>query len=393
MTTSSGPEHDRLFELLAEVAPQFIWVSRPDGSLEYVNRRWTEYSGFDFAATADFARLAGAIHPGESAAVFEHWAESVATGRPFEIEARLRRNDGAWRWFVIRTMPLRDESNAIVRWFGASTDIHDRKIAEAALRASEQQLRDAHEHLEARVHDRTIELDRANQRLKQELRERRAAQERIAGLLKQLVTIQEGERHRVAREIHDQLGQPMTALRMQLEAMRLCGEAPLVPDLSGNALRLAEELDRSIDFLTWQLRPGVIEDLGVSDALAHLVSSWSIQFQIAAQYESDGAEDASLPPDVETHLYRIAQEALQNVYKHARATCVLVRLSRRGEQLVLRIADDGCGLPEGSQTGGFTAGMGLSNMRDRAVLAGGELFIFWSRTGTTIELRMRAVDG
>ena len=375
------------FRQMAELTPQFIWVSRPDGSLEYVNRRWTEYSGFDLAATADFDRLAAAIHPDECATMFGRWAQSVATGQPFELEARLRRRDGAWRWFVVRTAPMRAADGTIVRWFGVSTDIHERKLAEAALRASDEQLREAHAKLEDRVRQRTEELNRAKGALETKLREERMAQSRIAGLLKQLVTIQEEERHRVARELHDQLGQPMTALRMHLEAWQLQGRDPESAEQVASATRLAEELDRRIDYLTWQMRPSVIDDLGISDALADLVSNWSQQFHIAAEYESNGVDNLRLPSDIETHLYRIAQEALHNVYKHARASHVVVRLGQRNGQLVMSVADDGCGL-EASAKDVFAVGMGLSNMRDRAVLAAGELFVFWSRGGTTIEVRL-----
>ena len=380
-------QSEERFRQMAELTPQFIWVSRPDGSLEYVNQRWTEYSGLDLAATADNHRLAEAIHPEDRTGIFERWAQSVQAGVPFNMESRLRGTDGSWRWFLIRTVPVRGDDGQINRWFGASTDIDDRKTAEAALRASEQHLRDAHEQLEQRVRHRTDELNRANQALEAKLLEERAAQARIAQLLKQLVTIQEQERHRVAREIHDQLGQPMTALRMHLEALQQRTDTPILAEPVGNAASLAEELDRTIDFLTWQLRPSVIDDLGFSDALANLVSNWSQRFHITAEYQSEDVADLHLPSDVETHLYRIAQEALHNVYKHARAGRAVVRLSRRDEQLILSVADDGGGLgPSGHDV--FSVGMGLSNMRDRAVLASGELFVFWSRSGTTVEVRL-----
>ena len=319
--------------------------------------------------------------------MFGRWAQSVATGEPFELEARLRKRDGAWRWFVVRTAPMRAADGRIVRWFGVSTDIHDRKLAEEALRASDEQLREAHARLEDRVRQRTEELNQANQALENKLREERMAQTRITALVKQLVTIQEEERHRVARELHDQLGQPMTALRMHLEAWQLQGCGLASTEQVASASRLAEELDRRIDFLTWQLRPSVIDDLGISDALADLVSNWSQQFSIAADYEPDAVDDLRLPSDVETHLYRIAQEALHNAYKHARASHVVVRLGQRNGQLVMSVADDGCGL-EASAKDAFAAGMGLSNMRDRAVLAAGELFVFWSCRGTTVEVRL-----
>lgn len=380
-------ESEQRFRQMAELTPQFIWVSRPDGSLEYVNQRWTEYSGLDFAATADFDRLAAAIHPEERVEMFARWARSVESGTPFELEARMRRHDGEWRWFVIRTLPLRDTDGRIVRWFGASSDVHDHKTAEAALRASEQRLRNAHAGLEERVRERTEELNRSHAALEKKLREERAAQARISTLVQQLVTIQEDERGRIAREIHDQLGQPVTALKMHVEALRMRNQSPSLEGPIASAAQLAADLDRSVDFLTWQLRPSVIDDLGLSEALANLVANWSQQFRIAASYECENAGDVRLPSDVETHLYRITQEALHNIYKHARARQVLVELRRREGRLLLRVADDGRGIQAGSHD--FpSGGMGLSNMRERATLAGAELFVFWSQSGTTIEVRL-----
>lgn len=384
-------ESEQRFREIVELAPQFIWLTRPDGALEYVNRRWTEYSGLEVAATADREQLAAAIHPDDRARMFDWWAESVKGGVAFAVEARLRRSDGAWRWFMVRSVPVRADDGAIIRWFGASTDIHDFKVADAALRLNEQRLLDAHQRLEDRVTDRTADLNRANQALEAKLREERAAQARIAALVRQLVTSQEEERHRIARELHDQLGQPMTALRLHLDALQLHG-VPAIAEPVAAALQLVVDLDRSIDSLMWQLRPSVIEELGISEALADLVSHWSQQFQIAAEYTPDGIEDLDLSADVTTHLYRIVQEALQNVYKHARATRVLVRFGRRNGQLVLGIADDGCGL-EAAGRDVFAVGMGLSNMRDRAALAAGELFVFWSRRGTTVEVRVPQARG
>ncbi|MBY0495591.1 MAG: PAS domain-containing protein [Cyanobacteria bacterium] len=234
---------------------------------------------------------------------------------------------------------------------------------------------------------RIDELHRANVALAHQLREQREAQERIAGILAQLVTIQEQERQRVAREIHDQLGQPMTALRMHLEAMQGRNDSAPLTEPIDVVSRIAEQLDRSIDFLTWQLRPTVIEVLGLSDALADLVDTWSRQFGVPAKYESGAVDTVCLPSDVETHLYRITQEALQNVHKHARASLVRVRLSISGHQLILGVTDDGRGIQSRDDVYG-TPGMGLSNMRDRAVLAGAELFVFWSQDGTTVEVRL-----
>lgn len=224
---------------------------------------------------------------------------------------------------------------------------------------------------------RTLELSHANATLEGELRDRRAAEARIKALLKRLVTIQEEERRRMARDIHDQLGQQMTALRMSLESLRAaCGGRPPVDDRAAWAQRLAEELDRSIDFLTWELRPASLDDLGLSSALGNLVRGWSHRFGVPAEYEASGTDGLRMAPDVEANLYRLAQEALHNIYKHAAATRVNVSLERRDGHVLLAIEDDGCGFSP-AELARQTASprLGLVSMRERARLAGGEIRI------------------
>jgi PAS domain S-box-containing protein len=133
-------ESEARFREVAEVLPQFVWACRADGTVSYVNWRWTDYSGLDLAATADPERLAAAVHPGERAALFGGWEKALSAGEPFETEARLRRKDGGFRWFLIRTVPLRDGAGRVARWFGASTDIQDIVEAREVLARSRAEL-------------------------------------------------------------------------------------------------------------------------------------------------------------------------------------------------------------------------------------------------------------
>lgn len=125
---------EQRFREIAEVGPQFIWISGPDGAPEYVNQRWTDYSGLDLAATSNPERLAAAVHEDDKAELITRWQKSVASGEPYHLEARFRRQDGVFRWYVVRGLPIRDEAGAIVRWVGASTDIHEQKQVQEELR-------------------------------------------------------------------------------------------------------------------------------------------------------------------------------------------------------------------------------------------------------------------
>jgi len=216
--------------------------------------------------------------------------------------------------------------------------------------------------------------------------------DQIRTLFRQLVTIQEEERRRISRDIHDQLGQQMTALRLNLEALALqVAPDPSLADQVEEAGKLAEELDHSLDYLTWQLRPATLDHLGLPDALGNLVSSWSERFQVAADYNTADVAGLRLPSDAESNLYRLAQEALHNVYKHADAKRVRVSLTHCDGRVVLMVTDDGRGF-DPAKLGPADAGLGLVNMRERAALAGGEFRLESSPgTGTTVSVELRRV--
>jgi len=126
-----------------ESIPTAAWTGRPDGSNDFVNHRWQQYTGLSLADTSG-AGWKMALHPDDLATHVEKWLTAVATGEPFENEARLRRaSDGEYRWFLHRGLPLRNERGEVVKWYGTGTDIEDLKRAEAALRRSEGYLAEA----------------------------------------------------------------------------------------------------------------------------------------------------------------------------------------------------------------------------------------------------------
>jgi signal transduction histidine kinase/PAS domain-containing protein len=216
----------------------------------------------------------------------------------------------------------------------------------------------------------------------------------VRTLLGRLVVVQEEERRRVALDVHDQLGQPMTALRMQMEAFGTkCESDPALMAEVRRTMQLAEELDRSIDFLTWELRPAALDRLGLSAALDDLVHAWSERFHTAGHYQAHGTDGRALPSDVAVNLYRIVQEGLHNVQKHARATHVSVRFTVRGAEAAIAIEDDGQGFTPGTADPTAHDGLGLVGMRERARLIGGEISIEAAPgRGTSIVVRVPIKD-
>ena len=153
----------------------------------------------------------------------------------------------------------------------------------------------------------------------------------------------------------------------------------------------ANTIDSEVSFLAWELRPSTLDELGLIDAIGAFVKEWSRHYEIDAGFHTNGLGDARLDREAETHLYRIAQEALNNIYKHANAKNVSVILERAGGDVVLIIEDNGAGIgnvePQKQRSQG--RGLGLAGMRERAELIGGALEIESEvGKGTTIYVRI-----
>jgi PAS domain S-box-containing protein len=128
---------------LVDTIPALVWSAFPDGSRDFYSRRWLEFTGLSAQAASAEGWV---VHPEDRAVVQDKWRAAIATGKPFEVEARGRSANGEYRWFLVRAEPLRDEAGAIVKWYGTNTDIEDRKRATDALRESEEQWREVFEH-------------------------------------------------------------------------------------------------------------------------------------------------------------------------------------------------------------------------------------------------------
>jgi PAS domain S-box-containing protein len=127
--------------LIIDTIPTMAWSVRPDGTVDFLNQRWLDYTGLSLEQYVE--EPAGPIHPEDIPRVIEKWRAQMAVGEGYEEEMRLRRADGEYRWFLVRTAPLRDEQGNLVEWYGVSIDIEDRKQAEGQLKQSETQLAEA----------------------------------------------------------------------------------------------------------------------------------------------------------------------------------------------------------------------------------------------------------
>jgi signal transduction histidine kinase len=269
----------------------------------------------------------------------------------------------------------------------------ERKRAEEALRQAELALQRERDLLEARVRERTAELSEANRALQQEIVHRQKAEEAHQDLLRRLAEAEETERGRISRELHDRLGQDLTALKLGLQMLRRQGPfgGPVLESIA-RLEQLADGLMRDIHRLAWELRPSALDDLGLDLALQRYVNEWSSNTGIRVDFHSSIAQGPDrLPPAFETTLYRVTQEALTNVIRHAKADRVSVLVERRPQCASLIVEDNGRGFDaEGMQESVATQGkLGLLGMEERVKLVGGSLEIESTPgAGTTVFVRL-----
>lgn len=212
----------------------------------------------------------------------------------------------------------------------------------------------------------------------QDITEHRQAEAQRAELLRRLVSAQEDERRRIARELHDQMGQYLAALGLATKAIQdsLPDEAPGHTHLQ-QIQEMTSETGQLVHRLAWELRPSALDDLGLVTAVSYYAAEWAERNEVTLHFHTDGLMPACLPPELETTIYRIVQEALTNIARHARAGHVGLILEQREDALLVIIEDDGQGFNVEEQMGPALTGgrLGLLGMRERAALVAGTLTV------------------
>lgn len=308
-----------------------------------------------------YSAWAARVHPDDLPGVEALVQASQAARRPYHGVHRVVWPDGSIHVMEARAQFSFDEAGACTRMRGTYVDITERTL----------------EH-------------QVNERLRADIEVRQRLEEERAQLMRQLVIAQEAERGRVARELHDGLGQHLTALRFHIESlMSHASGPPAVRSVLERMQTLARTLDGEVNRIAADLRPAALDDLGLEDALHRHVQLWSKEVGVPADIHTRGLE-SRFGQVLETTVYRVVQEALTNVRKHARATRISVVVERRDGQLVVAIEDDGVGFGAAAPGGRTPAsGFGLSTMRERAALVDGELQVeSHPSTGTTVYLRI-----
>jgi signal transduction histidine kinase len=297
------------------------------------------------------------------------------------------RKEGSRFFYVGVCTPLYDNTGKHTGYAKIARDLTERIKFQEELRA-------AYESLEVKVSERTSQLAGSNESLRLEVIDRKRSEELRTALLRKIVRTQEDERKRIAREIHDHIGQQMTGLQLKLQLLldKYEKDSELTDEIT-QVKSIADRIDSEVDFLAWELRPSVLDDLGLPAAINKFVREWSTHFSIPAEFHQIGLDGKHLLPEIEINLYRIGQEALNNIAKHAKASNVSVLLKKRDHDVSLIIEDDGIGFEprEKAIITGDDRGMGLLGMKERAELVGGSIEIESSSgNGTTIYVRVPA---
>jgi len=294
-----------------------------------------------FTLTHETARET--THPDDRLDTDRAFETAVHDRSVFERQFRIRRPDGTVRYVSGVGYPMFDETGALTEYVGTIMDITDQREAES--------IRDE--------------------------------------LLRRLVGAQEEERRRIAIEMHDQFGQLLSALVLKLSTLKAeRGRRTNLGRELESVERIARQLDTDLDLIVSRLHPPSLDDLGLVAALRDYIERWSEDFGIHAEFHSSAMEAGGLTDEIDTALYRIGQEALNNVARHAHAMNVAVLLDRRADRVSLIVEDDGVGF-DVEQRIASRQRFGLLGMRERATLLRGTLDIE-SRpgNGTTVAVRV-----
>jgi PAS domain S-box-containing protein len=289
-----------------------------------------------------------------------------------EYEAEKERFDGTKVPCIITATPFKGPSGELIGMVQDFKDITERKQAEEALK-------EAHEELEKRVRERTAELVRANEQLMREIEARKEADDRIRGLSQQLLNAQERERQRLSYELHDNLAQVLSAGKIAVDSL-INSESEVQPDINQKvpeASKLLQQSIRIVREMAYNLRPASLDQFGLVQVVGEHCEEFFIKNAIVVDFYSAGVDEKTLDIDTKISIYRMIQESLNNVARHADASRVTLRLVASFPNLIVRIEDDGKGFDMERRLADAVREkrMGLHSMEQRASLLQGKLRI------------------
>jgi PAS domain S-box-containing protein len=284
---------------------------------------------------------------------------------------------GTPKWWDVTITPIRDADGKVVKLLSTSRDVTERKHSDEALAK-------ARDHLEQQVRDRTAELE-------EQIAERNRAESNLRELTGRLLRLRDDEQRRLARELHDSVGQMLAAISMNIAVV--AADTNLSPQsrkaVSQNA-ELIGQISSEIRTISHLLHPPLLDEVGLASGVRWYLEQFAQRSNMKVELEL--AEDfGRLPSELETALFRLVQESLTNVHRHSESPTAKVRVNRFSNEVTLEVSDEGKGIPQEKiweiEIGG-ASGVGLSGMRERVRQLGGKFEIRSHGKGTVVSVRL-----
>lgn len=338
-------EDEERFREMANTVPGILFTSDPAGRCDYVSDAFYAFTGLPPGSALGHGWMA-ALHPDDRQTIADLLDDlacapgTVSSVAPAEREIRFRARDGSYRWFLSRSRTLRDAQGRPTRRFGTATDIDDLKRIEAALRDSQQEIR------------------------------------RTTGLL---IQAQDAERRRIAHDIHDTTVQDLFGVELQLSRLRKGKRAPDVERTLEEMHGLIRKAYQDLRTASYLMHPATMNLLGLAGAIRDFAQGFEARSGLRVTVEIPRAL-SRLPEAVEITLFRVVQEGLTNVYRHAGSPDASVTLRQDGATIALEIADHGRGMDPAAGP----AGVGISGIRLRLEQIGGALELHSDGGRTTL---------
>jgi PAS domain S-box-containing protein len=338
-------ESEERFRLVADTAPALIWMSGTDKLCTFFNKGWLDFTGrcIDFELGNGWAE---GVHHEDLEWCLDSYVRAFDAREEFRIEFRLRRYDGEYRWIMDIGVPRFNQDGSFAGFIGSGVDVTDRKLAEKAL----------------------------------------------AGVSRRLIEAQETERTRIARELHDDIGQRLALLNIELEQLR---HSP--PDLAAVLGRLTElknqtsEIATDVQSMSHELHSSKLEYLGIATAMKGFCKEFSEQQKVEVVFIHDEIPP-EVPQDISLCLFRILQEALRNAMKHSGVRHFEAELRYALGEIHLAVRDCGSGFDNDAAK--ESRGLGLVSMAERVKLVDGQLSIdSQPKRGTTVHARVPLTSG
>ena len=344
-------------DAIVRIAPDIIFSRQADGARDFVSERFYEFSGAPPSSANGFGWL-DYVHPEDKDRSMEQWMQCVQSGENYESEYRLRSRDGEYRWFRARAVAIRNQGGRIIRWYGTCSDIHDSKVLEQSMR------------------DSAVELEKI-------VDERTAALRHLSG---RLMAMQDEERRRIARELHDGLGQELVAIKMMLDLLPQRTSAQAKNQAAMEAVKIIDRTMQEVRSMSHLLHPPLLDEVGLLSAVQWYLDGLTERSGIETSFDVQ-TEFPRLAPELETAIFRIVQEALTNVFRHAKASQAWVTLARENNHVAVTVRDNGKGVGEQiEKLRSGSIGVGMGGMRERTKELGGELRVSNATPGTLIEV-------